>query len=142
MLISDEGRALTADIGFMSLMNSSSNVASYPRHAPSNWIPPEVVEHIFWGGEYVMSKSQATADTTQLLTLMSEHATCFSINLNDQVDRNMNIPPHHDISAIVFQGTLRSDGTKLMVQTVRASLPAGNKQTIEVLTVHVPFRRI
>jgi len=68
---------------------------------------------------------------------MSNWATHFSINLNDQVDRNMNIPPHRDSSAIVFQGTLRSDGTRLAVKTVCAGLPAGNQETIEVLAVRV-----
>ena len=88
------------------------------------------------------AQDKAVADSAQSLTQMSERATHFSINLSDQVDQNMNIPPRHDNGAIVFRGTLRSDGTKLTVKTARAYLPAGRKQTIEVSTVHVPFHRI
>ena len=55
MLISDEGRALIADIGYASLMNSSSNIVSYPGDAP-NWMPPGVVNNISPGCEYLMTK--------------------------------------------------------------------------------------
>ena len=58
MLISDEGRALIADIGYTPLvnLNLSSNIVSYPGDAPNQWMPPEVVEHISSGREYVVSK--------------------------------------------------------------------------------------
>ena len=83
---------------------------------------------------------KAIVDSTQLLQMFERVA--HSINLSDKVDRNMNIPPHRVSNAIVSQGTLRSEGTRLTVKTVRACLPAGNKQVIEVLAVHLPFRRI
>ena len=84
---------------------------------------------------------EAIANTTQLLTQLSQRANYFCINLDDQVDRDTEIAPLRDSNAIICRGSLRPVGTKITVKTVRAGLPAGDEQAIEVWTVHAGFHR-
>jgi len=97
-----------------------------------------VLIHLF---NMLTQPDKAIADTTQLLTQLSQRANYFCINLDDQVDRNANIAPLRDSNAIIYRGALRSMSTKITVKTLRAGLPAGDKHTIEVWTVHASFHR-
>jgi len=94
---------------------------------------PRCVRLFSYAALVLSQVDKAITDVTRLLTHLSERATHFCINLDELVDRNTKVVPIRTRDAIVFQGILRSEGTRLEVKTIRAGLPAGDKKTIEVI---------
>ncbi|KAL4073702.1 kinase-like domain-containing protein [Scleroderma citrinum] len=73
-----------------------------------------------------------------VLLELSQRATRYSINLNDWVDRDMTERPLRGCNAFVYQGTLRPEGLKVAVKTIRSGPPGDPEAIARILReVHV-----
>ncbi|KAG6333051.1 hypothetical protein ID866_6040 [Astraeus odoratus] len=64
-----------------------------------------------------------TLNVSTALQELSQRAARYSINLDDRVDRDVTQRPLRGGNAFVYQGTLRPNGLKVAVKTIRSGPP-------------------
>ncbi|KAL4066192.1 kinase-like domain-containing protein [Scleroderma citrinum] len=69
-------------------------------------------------------------DTSSILVELSGRASRYSISLNGQIDLNSGKNPLHGSTALVYQGVLRRDRTKIAVKVFR-SAPSGEVDALK-----------